>query len=117
LALQPEAGAASRRQLQLASAAAWIARASRDGVQRASARRIAPRDLRIAWTSLPTELARAFGKRTSVADVTGAKWYYAAWRRIVLRRAASYPPGTPLLPPVTATTGVETPIVGDSGGA
>lgn len=46
--------------------------ASRAGAKRARARTIAPSDLLMAWTSLPTDLARAFGKRASVADVTVA---------------------------------------------
>jgi hypothetical protein len=71
------------------------------GAKRASARTIAPSDLRMAWTSLPTDLARAFGKRASVVDVTrphgtttppgpaakGAEPPY--------RAAPGYPRGTP----------------------
>jgi hypothetical protein len=46
--------------------------ASSAGAKRANARTIAASDLRMAWMSLPTELARAFAKRASVADnVTG----------------------------------------------
>lgn len=39
--------------------------AARAGVKRANARTIADSDLRMAWMSLPTKLARAFGKRAS----------------------------------------------------
>jgi hypothetical protein len=37
--------------------------ASSAGAKRANARTIAASDLRMAWMSLPTELAHAFGKR------------------------------------------------------
>jgi hypothetical protein len=77
--------------------------ASRAGAKRASAGTIAPSDLRMAWTSLPTELARAFGKRTSVADVTGANGTAVPraaceWRGIVLPRGCLVPPWYPASP-------------------
>ncbi len=76
--------------------------ASRAGAKRASARTIAPSDLLMAWTSLPTELARAFGKRASVADVTGANGTTVP--PVCLLMAPNRPiaglPGTPVVPRV-----------------
>ncbi len=74
--------------------------ASSAGAKRANARMIAASDLRIASTSLPTELARAFGKRASIADVTGRM--VLRWPRSAREGAGSpyrivawHPRGTP----------------------
>src|SRR5205814_973408 len=53
--------------------AAW-----RAGAIRASARAIEPSDLRIAWTSLPTDIRRGLRKRASTADATDESYYAVA---------------------------------------
>jgi hypothetical protein len=51
--------------------------ASRAGASRASARAIDASDLRIALTSLPTDIRRGLRKRTSGAEAAGESYYAA----------------------------------------
>jgi len=71
--------------------------ASSADAKRASARTIAPSDLRMAWTSLPTDPVRPLCKRGLHGSHDGGEWYYGA-SGVAGNRPTAWLSGTPVEP-------------------